>query len=102
MHVKLFLGEKKINCMKLKFILRFVLEIEGKTKKVIDLLYRGQILSWSNFNESGLKLIALSCRFRKYIVSYTLHVPILVRGVKVQQPQTIGPHGIYGHWPLTP
>ena len=28
--------------------------------------------SWSNFNENGLKLIGLSCRFRKCIVSYTL------------------------------
>ena len=28
--------------------------------------------SWSNFNENGLKLIGLSCRFRKCIVLYTL------------------------------
>ena len=36
--------------------------------------------SSSNFNENGLKLIRLPCRFRKCIVSYTLNVPILVKG----------------------
>ena len=42
-------------------------------------------LTWSNFNENGLKLIGLICRFRKCIISYTLHVLILVKGgVKVQ------------------
>ena len=36
--------------------------------------------SSSDFNENGLKLIRLPCRFRKCIVSYTVNVPILVKG----------------------
>ena len=34
----------------------------------------------SNFNETGLKLMRLSCMSRKCIVLYTLDVPILVKG----------------------
>ena len=61
---------KKVNYI--KFIQRFVPKIEVKTTK--GHCTGVKFSSSSNFNEKGLKLIRLSCRFRKCIVSYTVAV----------------------------
>ena len=49
--------------------------------------------SLSDSNENGLKLIRLSCTFRKCIVSYTLNVPIFVKG----RQSVIATDHIHGH-----
>ena len=67
----------KINDM--NSIRRFLLEIKVKNKRSVTFCTGVKFSSWSNFNENGLKLIRLWCRFRKCIVSYTLDVPILVK-----------------------
>ena len=49
----------------------------GQNNKRSLTFYTGlKFSSWSNFNENWLKLIGLTWRFRKCIVSYTLHVTI--------------------------
>ena len=55
--------------------------------------------SWSNFNENGLNLIGLSCRFRKCTVSYTLMSRIWSKeGSKFNDHKPQGPYiGICGH-----
>ena len=53
-------------------------DIGQNNKRSLTFCTRVKFSSWSNFNETGLKLIRLSCRFRKCIVSYTLDTPILV------------------------
>ena len=72
------LRSKKVNCI--KFIRCFILKIEVKTTKGHWPFVQGSFLSLSDSKENGLKLIRLSRRLRKCIVSYTLNVPILIQG----------------------
>ena len=95
----LVVRSKKFNYM--KFILRFFLEIEVKTEGHCPFV-QGQIFKLVQFNKNGLKLIGLSCRFRKCIVSYTFHVPIF--GQRRGQSSTISDHRAYYNrhiWALT-
>ena len=64
----------------IKFVRRFVLKIEVKTAKGHRPFEQGSNFKFVRFHENGLKLIRLPCKFRKCIVSYTVNVPILVKG----------------------
>ena len=51
-----------------------------KNKRSLTFCTGVKLSSSSDSNENGPKLIRLSYRFRKCIVSYTLNVPVLVKG----------------------
>ena len=81
MHVKFFLGLKEQKSQLYKIHTTFRSQDRGQNNKRSLTFCAGvKFSSLSNFNENGLKLIRLSCRLRKCIVSYTLNVPILLKG----------------------
>ena len=79
------LRSKKVNYIKLSQLYKihttFRSQDRGQNNKRSLTFWTGvKFSSSSDFNENGLKLIRLPCRFRKYIVSYTLNVSILAKG----------------------
>ena len=74
---------------------------KGENKiKVNDLLHRVKFLKSSDFGEIGLKLIRLTCAFRKCIDSYTYNVKNW-GNQWVKGHSLCGLCGVYGGWPLT-
>ena len=73
MHLNLFPGHKEQKSQLHEIHTAFRSPNRGQNNKRSLTFCTGvKFSSWSNFNENGLKLIGLSCRFRKCIVSYTL------------------------------
>ena len=54
----------------------FNVEIKAKMRKSLTFYTGVKFSKWSDFNENGLKLIGLSCRFKKCIVCHEYNVPI--------------------------